>query len=57
MGPPSAEKVLQALAPLLRAQMASGGISGEHFHGEWDDIGTPQRLGDLEARLRQPPRS
>jgi len=47
----------QALAPLLRAQMASGRISGEHFRGDWDDIGTPQRLADLEARLRQPPRS
>lgn len=45
-----------ALAPLLRAQMALGKISGEHFREEWDDIGTPQRLADLEARLRQPPR-
>ena len=47
----------QALAPLLRAQMALGKISGEYFHGEWDDIGTPQRLADLEARLSQPPRA
>ena len=46
----------QALAPLLRAQMVLGKITGEHFRGEWDDIGTPQRLADLEARLRQPPR-
>ena len=45
-----------ALAPLLRAQMALGKISGEHFRGEWDDIGTPQRLADLETRLRHPPR-
>jgi len=42
-----------ALAPLLRDQMAAGRITGEHFRGEWDDIGTPQRLADLETRLRQ----
>jgi MurNAc alpha-1-phosphate uridylyltransferase len=42
-----------ALAPLLRAQMQQGRVAGEHFSGEWDDIGTPQRLAMLEARLRQ----
>lgn len=42
-----------ALAPLLRAQMGQGRVAGEHFSGEWDDIGTPQRLEALEARLRQ----
>lgn len=40
-----------ALAPLLRAQMQQGRVAGEHFSGEWDDIGTPQRLAMLEARL------
>ncbi|HEX9450440.1 MAG TPA: nucleotidyltransferase family protein [Burkholderiales bacterium] len=44
-----------ALAPLLREQMAPGRITGEHHRGEWDDIGTPQRLADLEARLRRAP--
>jgi MurNAc alpha-1-phosphate uridylyltransferase len=42
-----------SLAPLLRSQMALGKISGEHYRGEWDDIGTPQRLTDLNTRLRQ----
>ena len=42
-----------ALAPLLRAQMAQGRVAGEHFSGEWDDVGTPQRLEALEVRLRQ----
>ena len=42
-----------ALAPLLRSRMALGGISGEHYRGEWDDIGTPSRLADLDLRLRQ----
>ena len=40
------------LASLLREQMTLGRITGEHFRGEWDDIGTPQRLADLQARLR-----
>lgn len=41
-----------ALAPLLREQMQSGKITGEHFCGMWSDVGTPQRLADLDARLR-----
>ena len=44
-----------ALAPLLRAEMAHGRIIGEHHRGEWDDVGTPQRLADLEVRLSQAP--
>jgi N-acetyl-alpha-D-muramate 1-phosphate uridylyltransferase len=45
-----------ALAPLLRAQMAAGSVTGEYYRGEWDDIGTPQRLADLEARLQRAPK-
>ncbi len=41
----------QALAPLLRAHLAAGKVTGEHYRGEWHDIGTPQRLAELEARL------
>jgi len=41
------------IAPILRAAMRNGKISGEHFHGAWCDIGTPQRLAELDARLRQ----
>jgi N-acetyl-alpha-D-muramate 1-phosphate uridylyltransferase len=54
---PVAPGAKYALAPLLREQMTLGRITGEHFRGEWDDIGTPQRLADLEARLQQTPRS
>ena len=52
---PVAPGTRHSLAPLLRNQMAPGKISGEHFRGEWDDIGTPQRLADLDARLRRVP--
>ncbi|NQD36905.1 nucleotidyltransferase family protein [Permianibacter sp. IMCC34836] len=41
------------LAPLLRAAMAQGKVSGEHFRGRWFDIGTPERLQQLDAQLRQ----
>ncbi|MBW8312013.1 MAG: nucleotidyltransferase family protein [Rhizobium sp.] len=35
------------LAPLLRAAMRAGRVTGEHFRGEWTDVGTPERLAAL----------
>jgi len=40
------------LAPLLRAQIALGKVSGEHYNGHWVDVGTPQRLQQLDNILR-----
>jgi len=40
------------LAPLLRAQIAVGKVSGEHYNGLWVDVGTPQRLEELDNELR-----
>jgi MurNAc alpha-1-phosphate uridylyltransferase len=40
------------LAPLLREQIALGKVSGEHHRGLWMDIGTPQRLDELDKQLR-----
>ncbi|MBI3771145.1 MAG: nucleotidyltransferase family protein [Gammaproteobacteria bacterium] len=40
------------LAPLLRAAMARGDVSGEHYRGEWWDVGTPERLQALDRKLR-----
>jgi MurNAc alpha-1-phosphate uridylyltransferase len=40
------------LAPLLRSQIALGKVSGEHHRGLWMDIGTPQRLAELDSRIR-----
>ena len=39
------------LAPLLRAAMRDGRVSGEHYTGVWMDIGTPQRLAELDRQL------
>ena len=39
------------LAPLLRAAMKHGRITGEHHPGRWTDVGTPQRLQQLDAEL------
>ncbi|HZT63913.1 MAG TPA: nucleotidyltransferase family protein [Burkholderiales bacterium] len=35
------------LAPLLRAAMVRGLVSGDLHRGEWHDVGTPQRLAEL----------
>ena len=40
------------LAPLVRAAMRTQQVSGELHAGEWEDIGTPQRLAQLDNRLR-----
>jgi len=40
------------LAPLLRAAARAGRVSGELHEGAWLDIGTPERLAELDSRLR-----
>lgn len=39
------------LAPLLKAAMAQGLVSGSHHRGAWHDIGTPERLQALDSQL------
>lgn len=39
------------LAPLLRDAMHHGRVSGVHHRGEWVDVGTQQRLAELERVL------
>ena len=41
------------LAPLLREVADAGKASGELHTGHWFDIGTPQRLAELDHRLSQ----
>ncbi len=40
------------LAVQLAQPIAEGRVSGEHFRGEWNDVGTPERLAQLDTRLR-----
>jgi len=42
-----------ALAPLLRQAIAAGQVTGEYFDGAWVDVGTPERLADLDQALRR----
>ena len=41
------------LAPLLREAMATRRVAGEFFDGRWTDVGTPQRLRELDLELLQ----
>ncbi|MCP5305346.1 MAG: nucleotidyltransferase family protein [Chromatiaceae bacterium] len=39
------------LAPLLREAMRIGRVGGVHHRGEWVDVGTPERLAEIEQTL------
>src|SRR5699024_2754390 len=39
------------LGAVLRQAMDEGKVSGEHHHGQWWDIGTPERLHALDKQL------
>lgn len=41
------------LAPLLKAAMQQGQVTGEHFTGRWEDVGTPERLAALDQELSE----
>ncbi|MGZ0020616.1 N-acetylmuramate alpha-1-phosphate uridylyltransferase MurU [Nitrosomonas sp. wSCUT-2] len=39
------------LAPLLRRAIAEGKVTGQHYSGQWIDVGTPERLELLDKQL------
>lgn len=39
------------LAPLIRYAIKNKKLNGEHFQGDWVDVGTPERLRDLDHSL------
>lgn len=40
------------LAPLLKAAMLDGLVRGEYYQGVWHDIGTPQRLAQIDSLIK-----
>ena len=40
------------LRPLLGRAIKGEVLTGEHYSGEWTDVGTPERLAQLDARLK-----
>lgn len=40
------------LRPLLDAAIARGRLGGEAYNGQWQDVGTPQRLEALDRAVR-----
>ena len=43
------------LAPLLRDAIAARRVTGELHHGTWIDVGTPERLRELDASHKKNP--
>lgn len=41
------------LAPLLVEAMGRGAVGGEHYRGQWVDVGTVERLAEIERRLAE----
>lgn len=46
------EGIKAALAPLLRHAMKDGHVSAERYSGRWADVGTPERLTELNTKKR-----
>lgn len=47
--PGNPQGTAEPLAPLLRRAMDAGEVSAETYNGPWTDVGTPQRLAELNA--------
>lgn len=43
-----------ALGPLLRQAVDADAVTGEHYPGRWEDVGTPERLAALDRSLTMP---
>ena len=38
-----------SIVPRLRKAIEQQRVGGVLFHGNWDDVGTPERLNDLQS--------
>jgi len=53
--PPGNPGGIQApLAPLLRRAMDNGRVSAQLYTGRWTDVGTPERLAELNTLACDP---
>jgi MurNAc alpha-1-phosphate uridylyltransferase len=43
------------LAPLLREAMDKNAVLGRLYNNGWTDVGTPERLQQLDSHLRNAP--
>ena len=50
--PGNPQGTAEPLAPLLRKAMEAGRVSAELYTGDWTDVGTPERLAELNAPAR-----
>ena len=41
-----------SIVPLLKRAISAGSVSGEYFDGRWFDIGTPERLNQINQLLK-----
>ena len=48
-----ARGAVMKMRPLLDAAIAQGTVTGEHHMGRWVDVGTPERLAELDAQLKE----
>jgi MurNAc alpha-1-phosphate uridylyltransferase len=49
LAPGNPQGVAARLAPLLRLAMDAGRVSAQLYEGRWTDVGTPERLAELNA--------
>jgi N-acetyl-alpha-D-muramate 1-phosphate uridylyltransferase len=49
VAPGNPSGVVTPLAPPLRSAMAAGRVSATLFEGDWTDVGTPERLAELNT--------
>ncbi|MFT4243074.1 MAG: nucleotidyltransferase family protein [Acidovorax sp.] len=52
--PGNPQGVAAPLAPLLRAAMDAGRVTAQLYTGRWTDVGTPERLAQLNAAPQAP---
>ena len=52
-----ARGTVMKMRPLLDAAIAQSIVTGEHHAGRWVDVGTPERLAELDRQLNEPKNS